>query len=89
MLKPVGIIYLTTTDGEIMSAMSQEKIKILTALDRCDRCNAQAFVVAKSFEGNLFFCSHHYNKWETAIRDWAYEIIDERDFINEKSQSSA
>jgi len=34
----------------------------LTALDRCDAyCSAQAFVKAVGVNGELLFCSHHYN----------------------------
>lgn len=69
---------------------TMEKTKqILTAQDRCDRCPAQAFVITKGFEGELLFCGHHFTKHEEALIKWAYEIIDERDFINKKSESSA
>jgi hypothetical protein len=67
----------------------EKKIQSLTLQDRCDRCKAQAFVAAKGFEGELLFCGHHFTKHENAIVAWAYEIIDEREFINQKSESSA
>ena len=31
----------------------------LTALDRCDRCGAQAVVRATLESGDLLFCGHH------------------------------
>lgn len=34
----------------------------LTALDRCDRCGAQAYVLVSGLSGELLFCAHHYNK---------------------------
>lgn len=75
--------------GNIMETM--EKEKILTNLDRCDNsnCTAQAFVLVKFLEGELIFCGHHFTKHEQALYNYAYDIIDERDFINSKSQSSA
>jgi hypothetical protein len=46
-------------------------------------------VEAKGIEGSLLFCGHDFTKHEEALYNWAYEIVDEREFINEKSQSSA
>jgi hypothetical protein len=77
------------TNKEISMQTMEKKIQSLTLKDRCDRCKAQAFVAAKGFEGELLFCGHHYAKHEEALTKWAYEIIDERDFINHKSESSA
>jgi hypothetical protein len=57
--------------------------------DRCDSCGAQAFVLAKFANGELYFCGHHFAKFETKIRKTSFEVIDERNFINEKSASSA
>jgi hypothetical protein len=50
----------------------------LTALDRCDRCNAQAWVLAKGVNGELYFCSHHFNKYSEELVKWSYDIVDER-----------
>jgi hypothetical protein len=41
--------------------LTQEKIRTLTALDRCDRCSARAYVLVEGDAGELLFCSHHYN----------------------------
>lgn len=66
-----------------------EKVQsILTLQDRCDSCNAQAFVVVKGMSGELYFCGHHFTKHEDALYDWAYDIVDERELINKKSESS-
>lgn len=62
---------------------------VLTAMDRCDRCSAQALVLVKGMSGELMFCGHHYNKimdnavGYDAMTKFAYEIIDERDKISE------
>ena len=62
--------------------------RVLKQADRCDRCGAQAFVLAKGIQGVLFFCGHHYNKNKDGIDSWAFEVINEIDSINEKSASS-
>jgi hypothetical protein len=72
-----------------MVTMEKEKEQTLNITDRCDRCQAQAFVLVKGINGELIFCGHHFTKHEEALYDWAYDIIDERDFINVKPQSSA
>ena len=59
----------------------QTKEKTLSAQDRCDRCGAQAYVLAKGLAGPLGFCAHHFFKWEQAIRDFAFEVVDERDSL--------
>lgn len=73
--------------------MSETKVekkqeKVLKIADRCDRCGAQAFVLATGVSGELMFCGHHYHKYEYAITQWAYKIVNELDTINEKSASS-
>jgi hypothetical protein len=69
--------------------VTMEKTRVLTAQDRCDSCSAQAWVIVKGVSGELYFCGHDFTKHEEALYNWAYDIIDEREFINEKSQSSA
>ena len=62
----------------------KEEVKYkLTALDRCDRCDAQAYVSASGVSGELLFCGHHYKKVEDSIKEWAFEINDERDKLIE------
>jgi hypothetical protein len=36
----------------------------LTALDRCDRCGAQAYVLTEGVSGSLLWCRHHFLKHE-------------------------
>jgi hypothetical protein len=55
----------------------------LTAFDRCDRCDAQAYVSASGVSGELLFCGHHYNKVKDSIKEWAFEIVDETEKLNE------
>jgi hypothetical protein len=63
---------------------TKEEIKYeLTALDRCDRCSAQAYVKAVGVSGELYFCGHHFAGMEDSLSKWAFEIIDERDKLNQ------
>lgn len=50
----------------------------LSATDRCDRCNAQAYVrVVLEGGGDLLFCGHHWSRHEDALRSKAQDVIDE------------
>lgn len=55
--------------------------RILNALDRCDRCGAQAFVVCQLTEGELMFCGHCWQKHHVALEKVSYDIVDERSHI--------
>ena len=73
-----------------MTTTVEEKTeRVLTLQDRCDSCKAQAFVLVKLLHGELMFCGHHYVKNSDKLNNQAYEIVDEREYINKKpSQSS-
>lgn len=51
----------------------------LNALDRCDRCGAQAYVrvVLESSGGELLFCGHHARQHEPQLKSLASEWQDE------------
>ena len=50
----------------------------LTALDRCDRCGAQAYVRTVLGSGSeLLFCSHHWHQNSDRLREVAVTIQDE------------
>jgi hypothetical protein len=61
------------TDEQVL-----EEIYVLGQQDRCDSCYAEALVLVKGVSGDLMFCGHHYNKHEEKLKDYAFEIIDER-----------
>ena len=73
--------------------LTDSKQFVLTALDRCDRCSSQAYVLVKGMAGELMFCSHHYNKimndkvgYQKMV-DFMFEIVDERDrLVENKAQ---
>ena len=52
----------------------------LTAVDRCDRCGAQAYVrVLLPSRLELLFCAHHNRQYASALTEIAVEIRDETD----------
>ena len=61
-----------TADGDLTA--------ILTAVDRCDRCGAQAYVRALLPSGlELLFCAHHNRQHSSALTKIAVGIHDETD----------
>ena len=72
--------------GIMTNILAKEEVQewILSPLDRCDRCNAEALVRVTGMSGDLLFCGHHYNKI-MAIPDgynsmmaFMISIVDER-----------
>ena len=68
-----------------MTKTIEEKTEpTLTANDRCDSCDAQAYVQVSGVTGDLLFCSHHYNKiMDNAVgydkmMKFMYKVLDER-----------
>lgn len=50
----------------------------LSAIDRCDRCGAQAYVRVELAGGTeLLFCAHHARQHEDKLREVAITIHDE------------
>jgi hypothetical protein len=70
--------------------MTDEIVKewTLTALDRCDACDAQAYVLVKGVSGELLFCGHHYKvNNNEKLKAFAFEVIDETErLIENKSK---
>jgi ABC-type molybdenum transport system ATPase subunit/photorepair protein PhrA len=62
----------------------------LNALDRCDRCGAQAYVrVILASGGELLFCAHHAKKYEEGLRSIAAEFRDETAKLIETTAATA
>lgn len=59
-------------------ALLTELIIPLTAIDRCDRCGAQAYVRVTISAAELLFCGHHFAGSEDKLRAVATSIHDER-----------
>ena len=74
-----------------MLVKEETKEWVLSAIDRCDSadCGAQAYIQVTGVTGDLFFCSHHYNKiMDNAVgydkmMKFAFKIVDERDKLIE------
>lgn len=50
----------------------------LSAVDRCDRCGAQAYVQVELMEGSeLLFCAHHARQYSDKLYEVALVIYDE------------
>lgn len=60
-----------------------EPVKAIGPSDRCDSCNAKAFYMVRFETGDLFFCRHHFVKFEDALMEKAYEIFDDTDYLEE------
>lgn len=55
----------------------------LTAVDRCDRCGAQAYVRATMESGfDLLLCAHHFRENEPRLREVAVSIYDESERLS-------
>jgi hypothetical protein len=67
-----------------MTVMEEKEVKerTLTLNDRCDAysCGAAALVKVAGVSGELFFCGHHYTKYEDTdnMKKFAFNIVDER-----------
>lgn len=49
----------------------------LTLLDRCDSCNAAAFVRAKKSDAELLFCGNHGRRHLTSLMEQGWRIDDQ------------
>lgn len=61
--------------------MQTLEAKTLTKQDRCDKCNAQAFVVAEKNEMYLLFCGHHGNQYKESLEGHGWSLLDFTDEI--------
>jgi len=62
----------------------------LSAIDRCDRCGAQAFVATHlPTSHRLLFCGHHFARHESVLLSQGWVIQDEREKINTNPSISA
>ncbi len=62
-----------------METMSALDVRWLLPSDRCDRCGAQAYVVAVFDGGHLVFCVHHGRQYAAALQATAILVHDESD----------
>ena len=61
----------------------------LTAADRCDRCGAQAYLLARLTTGGvLMFCAHHGREHLPKLQGMTTEIQDETNRLQETPTSA-
>ena len=63
-----------------MTTATAQSATPLTAVDRCDRCGAQAYLrVSLQGGGELLFCAHHAREHGDKLREIAAYVHDETD----------
>jgi hypothetical protein len=64
----------------LVEETTEPKERVLTLNDRCDACGSAALVKVSGVSGELYFCGHHYNKFEDTdnMKKFAFDVIDER-----------
>ncbi|MGH8526278.1 MAG: DUF7455 domain-containing protein [Gammaproteobacteria bacterium] len=63
-----------------MDTVNESSEHALTALDRCDRCGAQARVLVILQQlSELLFCSHHFTEHGAKLAQVAAFVHDERE----------
>lgn len=65
-----------------MSETTIDTAELLTALDRCDRCGAQARVRAVLIAGELLFCGHHARQVGHALTLKSISIYDPEGYMS-------
>lgn len=62
----------------LTETVDREEYRELNLLDRCDRCTAQAFVLAvKDFDNKpleLLFCGHHFKKFGHTLGQTGWKV---------------
>ncbi len=61
----------------------------LGALDRCDRCGAQAYVRAVLAAGELLFCAHHGREYGEKLAREALLVEDNSSVLRGSSSSAS
>lgn len=61
----------------------------LDALDRCDRCGAQAYVRAVLAAGELLFCAHHGREYGDKLARAALLVEDTSSVLRGSAASTA
>jgi hypothetical protein len=71
------------SEAEMSTAAEIRELPALTALDRCDRCGAQAYLRVEVSEGlELLFCGHHAREHGDKLKAIAVNFVDETHKLN-------
>lgn len=61
---------------------SKNPVLAFSALDRCDRCGAQAYSVAQQKgRSDLLFCIHHRKEFYDGLLDTGWTVVDDYEAI--------
>ena len=72
------LLVSTAPTEERVTVTATAQLTGLSAVDRCDRCGAQAYVRVELAGGaELLFCAHHARQHEDKLREVAITIHDE------------
>jgi hypothetical protein len=64
--------------GENLMIDAEDPVIEFTAEDRCDRCGAQAYMLAQHEDfGELMFCAHHRREHVQTLFDEGWKIVDD------------
>ena len=75
-------------NGENMTDQLILETTPLNAVDRCDRCGAQAYVRAVLLSGGeLLFCGHHGKEYAEKLKQVSAKIQDETDKLVDVSSN--
>lgn len=72
-----------TTETLDKDTAVQIPTRVLTALDRCDRCIGQAYFIVKRDDSELMFCNHHGRKFEPTLAAGGWEVEDHTYLLQE------
>jgi len=71
-------LLVSTAPRKEVTVTATAQLTGLSAVDRCDRCGAQAYVRVELAGGaELLFCAHHARQHEDKLREVAITIHDE------------
>jgi hypothetical protein len=84
----VSTLVISEDTLETTTVDSVAKHRALTGFDRCDRCGAEAFVLADFFGSELTFCGHHGREYEEQLVIQGFSISDETHRINQNPSPS-
>lgn len=85
-MRPIARI-VAENEGPVTSTLTVEP---LTAVDRCDRCGAQAYVrVTLPAGSELLFCAHHGREYAPKLRELDAQILDESERLDDAQPTPA
>ncbi|VTX80510.1 Uncharacterised protein [Actinomyces naeslundii] len=76
---------VTTLDEQTTPTADSAEQRPLTTADRCDVCDAQAYVRVVMLTGELFFCGHHARKHADKLKEVALLFQDETSSLTASS----